>query len=128
MIKISQILRETKIHQITGDLIRFEWHAGQEEYGDLIGKCAMGILACESPIEEFHLSKQHQVVGDYDKIIESYDIDVAYISPNVCKKNGEIDWDFECDVNISTVIVRLNDTFEFTFKEIADFLEVTFDL
>lgn len=49
MKKISQILKESKIHQITGDLIEFD------DFGKLLGKCAMGVLACESGKKELKL-------------------------------------------------------------------------
>jgi len=128
--KLSQILRETKIQQITGDLIRFK----QDErtfkpYDEIIGKCALGILACESEDPSMHLNIDKTFVK-YWEIIESYGLKDDSVYPKLCDKigNNPYNWDFDDTANLSTIIIRLNDTYQLKFKEIADFLEVTFDL
>ncbi len=118
MKKISQILKETNVNQIYGDLIRFN-------EDELEGKCALGVLACESGKENLKLSKHTHYVLSED-ILNAYEIaDLKYPYLNV---NGNFEWDFESEVWLSTLIIRLNDTYHFTFKEIGEFLEVTFDL
>jgi len=136
MKRISQILRETDITQIKGDLIRYVWVDGGEDctnghFGDeLMGKCALGVLACESGKPELKLDKKNRQVN-YDAILKAYDIkDDLYPELQHPKiSSDEIGWNFKNqDYNLSSIIIRLNDTFEFTFDQIADFLEVTFDL
>ena len=121
--KISQILKETEIKQITGDLIRFDTWTG-----DLIGKCALGVLACESPDEAMHLNPNRKAVG-YTDILHSYGIDILegypYLNTN---GHSEVDFDFDGVMSLESIIIRLNDIHKFTFKQIADFLEITFDL
>ena len=124
MIKISQILRETNIQQIQNAYIRFI-------DGELEGKCALGVLACESGVADLKLGRDNVSVNSTD-ILEAYDIkDILITQLLFGSKNYDIDinWDFGCEIHrISDVIVILNDRYDYTFEEIADFLEVTFDL
>ena len=104
--------------------------------GELEGKCALGVLACESPDESVHLNMSHKVVGHADGLLETYDIEpmgnMIYLSyPDEDVEGFTIlDKETVTQVNmaIGQIIVRLNDSWGLTFKEIADFLETTFDL
>lgn len=119
--KISQILKETNIHQITGALIKFD------DNDELIGKCALGVLACESKDKSIHLSSNIVSVA-WDKILESYGINIHETYPSIYLHGG---WCFDNDdtgMSIHIIIIELNDRFMFTFKEIGEFLEVTYGL
>ena len=135
--KPSEILRSTTTPQITGDLIKFKKYeyVGGESHRlaipEFLGKCALGVLACESGKSNLKLDIDNDFVS-YEDILEAYDIDTEKVYPNMSTlpdKDGNI-WDFKNDelMSIDGIIIRLNDTYELTFKEIADFLEVTFDL
>ncbi len=135
--KISQVLKETEIPQVTGDLIKFNFvSSGQGEdweghYTDeMIGKCALGVLACESNDPTIHLSFKRRSVS-YDRILETYGIKDEGIYPLLKSPTNNDDipmWDWEEDSRLSYIIIKLNDRYNFTFKEIGEFLEVTFDL
>lgn len=124
--KISQILKESHTPQVQGDLIKYDFDTGEFE-----GKCALGVLACESGDSFLKLSKDHQNV-QYDAILNAYGIaDEAYpmlVHPKLYSSK-ETGWDFNDQTYLlSHIIIRLNDTFNFSFKEIGEFLEETFDL
>jgi hypothetical protein len=126
--KISQILRETTTPQIYGAQIKFD------DDENLKGKCAIGVLACESGVPELKLGID-KTYANYSQILGAYGLRDEDIYPHLLyndalnKKHGEFGWNFEFNnMSISAIIIILNDSHHFTFKEIADFLEVTFDL
>jgi len=128
--KISQILRETKIHKITGDLIRFKRDKNFKDTEELEGKCALGVLACESPDKNIHLSK-NKPFKPFREIIESYGLDNERLYPflgNPLNLRYKYTWSWEDHQALSDIIIQLNDGYKLNFKEIAEFLEVTFDL
>lgn len=121
--KISQVLKETKVPQITGRLIRFN-----DITDEFVGKCALGVLACESGDPNLKLNKD-KIGVDYGDIIKAYGIEDERIyplphSPNIV--SPEKTWDYSMSVNLATIIMRLNDLHKLTFKQIGEFLEVTF--
>lgn len=124
MKKISQILKESKIPQITGDLIRFNWISGKFE-----GKCALGVLACESGDPHLKLNKENNWVA-YSTILKAYGIEDLAIYPylDINNSNYPEPWNFKIESNLSGIIMRLNDSYDLTLKEIGEFLEVTFNL
>jgi len=119
--KISQVLKDTKIHQIHGHFIDFDLN------GELLGKCALGILACESPDETLHLSKYNRggLWDNFDRLFKSYGVEDIKGLPQPSIYNG---WSFSTTSTLTDIIMHLNDTKELTFKQIGEFLEVTFDL
>ena len=134
--KPSEILRSATTPQITGDLIKFQKYetVGGETHRlaqpIFLGKCALGVLACDSGNSYLQLSIDKDYVS-YEAILEEYDIDTEKVYPHMSVfQNAENVWDFTSEVLMSVdgIIIRLNDTYELTFKEIAEFLEVTFDL
>jgi len=116
--KISQILKETTIPQITNHLIKFK-----DDTKEMIGKCALGVLACESDDPFVHLSIERLFVS-HNQILGSYGIKDEKVYPYLTR--NDFSWDYNS--NISLIIRTLNDSYNFTFKEIGEFLEVTFDL
>lgn len=133
MKKISQVLRETTVQQITGTYIRFD------SDGEFEGKCALGVLACGSPDKSLHLDYDNREVGVADKLLETYGIEpmgkMIYISnPNdndcgfTVLEDRDLSYLSKDNMMIGEIIVTLNDMWELTFDEIAEFLEVTFDL
>lgn len=134
--KPSQILRETTIPQIRSRLIRFGGVDGDE----IMGKCAMGVLACESGNPDLKLAKMHQCI-EYEAIFEAFGIAkedqyMPHINVNLINCDPEYSdddrysdlWDFDKTYPIHFIVTSLNDNLHFTFDEIAEFLEVTFDL
>lgn len=123
MKKLSTILRETNIPKITGQYILFHNRK-------LVGKCAMGVISCEVGltldynIREYPLSKIliHANVPGY--LIDTY---LPYVSINQWGKPDHPKYT-EAEGTLGHIITHYNDTGKFTFKEIADYLEVTFDL
>lgn len=129
MQKISQILKDTIIPQVKGALIRYNFATDEFE-----GKCALGILSCESGVESLKLDRDNQD-ADFRVILSAYDIEDIQLpllrSPDVSHEDIKgYGWDWETNIymSISGAIIRLNDGYGFTFKEIAEFLEVTLDL
>jgi len=116
--KISQILMETTTPQITNYLIKFR--DGTEE---VIGKSALGVLACESNDPSVHLSRERLFVS-HNEILKSYGIKDEKVYPYL--KGNDFDWDYNSE--LSLIIKTLNDSYNFSFKEIGEFLDVTFDL
>lgn len=125
MKKISQILKETTVPQIKYTFISFG------DNGKMMGKCALGVLACESDDKLLHLDEEHRTIDMLD-LFGSYGIKDIGGLPYLNNVTG---WDFEYEnqenkflFTLSRVITSLNDHWGFTFKEIGEFLEVTFDL
>jgi len=130
--KISQILKQTTIQQIQGNLIRF--------IGDNIeGKCAMGVLACEDGNEKHKLSKTEQSASITHSILGEYDIpeDIRESVPTIRHEWGQdslpqdekdVVIELENTYNLTYQIMALNDGLGLNFKQIAEFLEVTYDL
>jgi len=127
--KISQVLRETEVPKIKFRLISFN------DDGEFEGKCAMGVLACESKVEDLKLSKDKTHVS-YTDIINAYKIPKHMnggVLPYIWKPSrGKIHVDFfENEKNqqwLSEQIITLNDSLGLSFKEIGEFLEVTYGL
>ena len=127
--KISHILRETTIQQIYGSLIRYD-----ENNYELEGKCVLGVLACESGNPEYKLDMKHNGTELTQTILDQY--------PNIPKdllRNlpalGRIfedvityDFDFDDTQSLTYQIMTLNDSMKLSFDQIAEFLEVTYDL
>lgn len=137
MKKISQILRETDVQQIYGHLISY----GDD--GEFEGKCVLGVLSCESGVPSFKLDKDHNGVALTYAILEQYDsipkeyleeaiLPSIYIIQECHSETISIDmtislnWNTPC--TLTHMIMNLNDIAKLTFSQIADFLEVTFDL
>ena len=118
MYKISQILIESTTPQITNRLIKFK-----DGTNEVIGKSALGVLACESDDASVHLSREKLFVS-HNEILKSYGIKDEKVYPYL--KGNDFDWDYNSE--LSLIIKTLNDSFNFTFKEIGEFLDVTFDL
>jgi len=116
--KISQILTETITPQITKHLIKF-----RDGTNEVIGKSALGVLACESVDSSLHLSKERLFVSHF-QILESYGIKDEKVYPYLTGTN--FNWGYNSE--LSNIIKTLNDSHNFTFKEIGEFLYVTFDL
>ncbi len=88
----------------------------------------MGVLACESGVEELKLGLEVRNVG-YDKILLAYGVNADEKFPAITSYTGSDEfWDFENEDLLLNIIVKLNDWYRLTFKEIGEFLEVTFDL
>ena len=116
--KISQILKETTIPQITNRLIKFK-----DNTDEVVGKSALGVLACESDDPSVHLSKERLFVSYYE-ILQSYGIKEEKVYPYLT--GNDFSWDYNAE--LSLIIKTLNDSYNFTFKEIGEFLDVTLDL
>ena len=116
--KISQILMKTTIPQITNQLIKF-----RDDTKEVIGKSALGVLACESDNPSIHLSRERLFVSHY-QILESHGIKDEKIYPYLT--GNDFFWNYNSE--LSRIIKTLNDSYNFTFKEIGEFLDVTFNL
>lgn len=116
--KISQILTETTTPQITKHLIKF-----RDGTNEVIGKSALGVLACESVDSSVHLSKERLFVG-HSQIMQSYGIRDEKVYPYLT--GTKFNWDYNSE--LSNIIKTLNDSHNFTFKEIGEFLDITFGL
>ena len=116
--KISQILMETTISQITNHLIKF-----RDDTKEVIGKSALGVLACESNVSSVHLSRERLFVS-HSEILASHGINDEKVYPYLT--GNDFSWDYNSE--LSLIIKTLNDSYNFTFKEIGEFLDVTFDL
>ena len=122
---LATILRNTKIPQGAGALATYK-------DGKLIDKCAMGVISCEVGMKVAEITKDQTPLYDYYKILEKAGIsqeeqvrlpllfqgvgDDLHFIENV--EDSDID-------QLSAWIYKLNDK-DFTFAEIADFLETTF--
>jgi len=125
MKKLSTILKESTIKQVTGTLITFD------ENNQMVGKCAMGVISCEvGLILDYNRSwvGLPEILGraglDDTLIFDTYPY-IHQVQPLTYE--GEVEWEERND-NLGHIITHLNDTMKFTFKEIAEYLEVTFDL
>jgi len=116
--KISQILMDSTIPQITKHLIKF-----QDGTKEVIGKSALGVLACESDDPFVHLSRERLFVS-HSEILKSYGIKDEKVYPYLT--GNDFSWNYNSE--LSLIIKTLNDSYNFTFKEIGEFLDVTFDL
>ncbi len=113
--QICKTLRKTRTKQIYKTLARFDAN------NRVLGKCALGVLSCK-----FSQKITPQNKGDLNMITILSDAGIPS------------DWQFreifphyyagEMRIAVTQLygmIVSLNDSEEFTFKEIADFLEIT---
>jgi len=116
--KISQILTESTIPQITNHLIKF-----RDGTKEVIGKSALGVLACESDDPSVHLSKERLFVS-HSEILQSHGIKDEKVYPYLT--GNDFSWDYNSE--LSLILKTLNDSYNFTFKEIGEFLDVTLDL
>ncbi|MBA4718258.1 MAG: hypothetical protein HRO68_03845 [Nitrosopumilus sp.] len=116
--KISQILKDSSTPQITNHLIKF-----RDGTKEVIGKSALGVLACESDDPSVHLSRERLFVS-HSQIMNSYEIKDEKVYPYLT--GNDFSWDYNSE--LSLIIKRLNDLHNLTFKEIGEFLDVTFDL
>jgi len=116
--KISQILMESTTPQITNHLIKF-----RDGTKEVIGKSALGVLACESDDPLVHLSRERLFVS-HSQILESYGIKDEKVYPYLA--GNDFFWDYNSE--LSSIIKTLNDSYNLTLKEIGEFLYVTFDL
>ena len=108
-----------------GDLVRYD------VTGKMEGKCAMGVLACGSGVKELKLSEDNMEINDYSDILEAYGIEKEDVYPRFDDNYNDDErdvWDWRGNSSISAIIVKLNDNWNFSLKEIGEFLEVTFDL
>ena len=135
--KISQILKESTIPQINGELIGYT-----DLNQDTIGKCALGVLACESGNPDLTLDEnttQLKQMRITNSILKEYDIPSEYLnrhnavlpelySYDISDDEKHINWTWENSTTLEYIIMSLNDKLELSFKEIGEFLEVTFDL
>ena len=143
---ICGILRASDIHQIYGDLIRFEtkWNdeKGEFEAVNMTGKCALGVISCEvgmtldydHQLHDYVQILQHASVPDElidGSILPYLDVHEKRMTDDVSSRYiGEFDIIYDESggsilSNFSEYIFKMNDG-SLTFKEIADFLEETF--
>ena len=131
--KISQVLKETTILQIKGSLIRFS------SKDELEGKCAMGVLACEDGNENHKLKVNSSSRNITHDILNEYDIpeDIRGLVPSIRSGYSDgslpdneksVNIDYDRDTTLTYEIMVLNDTFGLDFKQIAEWLEITYDL
>ena len=129
MKKISQMLLETEVIQVTGRL------ASYNESHEITGKCAMGILACESgdPDMKLEYDKSEPLSGpvliacklpkdlyEVPKLVYKYldDDDIPTLT----------DIDMDNYQSLGGQIINLNDSLRLSFKEIGEYLEVTYGI
>jgi hypothetical protein len=120
MKKMSQVLRETVVNQIHHDLIRYD------DNNNVVGKCALGVLACESGDPSLKLDGNSQDVS-YDNIIKAYKTNLDEGLPYLYRESGSFDFSINMTCTLSDYIYKLNDS-GLSFKEIADFLETNLGL
>ena len=116
--KISQILKDSSTPQITKHLIKF-----RDGTKEVIGKSALGVLACESDDSSVHLSKD-RLFASHNDILQSFGIKDEKVYPYLSGDDFSLDYNSE----LSLIIKTLNDLHKLSFKEIGEFLDVTFDL
>ena len=117
---LATILRETTIHKIEGDLIRYQ--------GDmLVGKCAMGVISCEVGLT---LDKYNQAYSAEQILLKAglTDEQINEEFPFIRFDDYRIEDDKyqESETSLSYIIFNYNDSLLLTFKEIADYIETTF--
>lgn len=131
--KISQVLKETTISQIKGSLIIFNNNK------EMAGKCALGVLACEDGNEKHKLSFTSSSRNITHDILNEYDIpeDIRGLVPSIRSGYSDgslpdneksVNIDYDRDTTLTYEIMVLNDTFGLDFKQIAEWLEITYDL
>ncbi len=113
---IAKILRQTDIPKITGALIG---HSGDE-----VGKCALGVISCEVGLPLTLELAMAENLPTYNQILKKAGVPNDYI-------DGEIPYStypesVEYNVSLDRVIWSLNDSLRLSFKEIADYIEITF--
>lgn len=129
MITPSQILKTTDITKTKGSLARFD------EDGKLESKCALGVISCvnykELTLKNYmKVSYQEIIRASLPKELQWLEDDDAipnllYLQNDIEKEEGYY-WN-ECSSSLSTFIFYLNDSgFNLSFKEMGEFLEVTF--
>lgn len=121
----ATILRATKIKQIKEDLIRYD------KKGKLVGKCALGVISCEVGLK---LDKDRTNVSSMailmaggltqEESMEQYPF--TRFKNCYAKLPNEPELYDEQESSLDGMIFHLNDGIGMSFKEIADFLEVTF--
>ncbi len=116
--KISQILMNSTTPQITNHLIKF-----RDGTKEVIGKSALGVLACESDDLSVHLSSE-KLFASHSEILASHGIKDEKVYPYLT--GNDFSWNYNSE--LSLIIKILNDSYNFTFKEIGEFLDVTFNL
>ncbi len=104
--------------QITKHLIKF-----RDSTNEVIGKSALGVLACESDDTSVHLSKERLFVS-HSQILISHGIKNEKVYPYLT--GNDFSWDYNSE--LSLILKTLNDSHNLTFKEIGEFLDITFDL
>lgn len=117
--QIIDVLRASEVPQVIIHLVKFDAN------DKVIGKCALGVLACESGRPELKLDSRNQTI-DHSDILEAYGCDHEKYD---LFRYSILDEKFDTDSSIiplTEIIWRLNDVERLTFKEIADFLETTF--
>ena len=114
---MSQILKEATIPQTT-QLIKFK-----DGTDKVIGMSALGVLACESSNPSIHLSRERMFVS-HNEILKSYGMKDEKVYPYLT--GNDFSWDYNAE--LSLIIKTLNDSHNFSFKEIGEFLDVTLDL
>ncbi len=112
---IAHILHTTNIRQITGRLIEFREH-------NLVGKCALGVISCESGLVLDEGSSGHS----FEKILSAAGIPDEYLELYFPYSDAS-DWDGGDHLcRIGDVIISLNDGLNYDFHEIAEYLETTY--
>jgi len=130
MIKPSVILKETNITKVKGDLASFD------AYGKLKGKCALGVISCENYMV---LTPETKEDASYTKIMLASlpkskqwlekDQALPYFDYFLRKEDDD---GYSSLENggwlLSRIIYQLNDSSQanLSFKELGEFLEVTF--
>ena len=120
--KICKVLRHSKSTQIIGELVRFD-----SEH-KIVGKCALGELGSRAGMTANKLLEIDDGGGDYYEILEKYKVP-KWLTEGYLPALEK--WSLFEDhsnkvANLDEWIINLNDDFEFTEPEIADFLETTF--
>lgn len=124
MKKMSTVLIETTIQRVSHQFIQFD-----KDSGDLIGKCAMGVLGCESTDKACHLDKDHHSLwNQFDIMFRSYGINPEEFNqiPHVSSFDDKVY--FSETMTLDSQIIQMSDSGRWTFKEIGEFLEVTYNL
>lgn len=134
MRKISEVLKNSKAHQITGGLVKPD-NMSYVDNSPIMGYCALGVLACEQ-----HNFKNYGMFrkwyekliapcltgeGDkYNNILLEYNVPTDLLQTNY---QDELDFAFGRS-GLQDLIYHLNDAEEMTFEQIGEFLEICLDL
>ena len=129
MKKISQMLLETEVIQVTGRLARYNVSH------EITGKCAMGVLACESGDSDMKLEYgKHEPLLDPILIDCKLPKDLDQVHKLVYRYLNDddiptlIDIDMNNYQSLGSQIINLNDALRLSFKEIGEYLEVTYGI